>query len=144
MVLMPAVVGGREKAISTAVWLTVGVGLAIAAVGTVVADSLVGPVFGPEIAPSAGLVGLYLLAMASIGVARVLIAHRCATGDGRFAMIAVGTLLAVDIGAQVAFGSSIRAVATVTLLTATTLTTCLLYTSPSPRDGLLSRMPSSA
>ena len=24
------------------------------------------------------------------------------------------------------------------------LTTCLLYTSPSPRDGLLSRMPSSA
>ena len=23
-------------------------------------------------------------------------------------------------------------------------TTCLLYTSPSPRDGLLSRMPSSA
>ena len=26
----------------------------------------------------------------------------------------------------------------------TTLRTCLLYTSPSPRDGLLSRMPSSA
>ena len=25
-----------------------------------------------------------------------------------------------------------------------TVTTCLLYTSPSPRDGLLSRMPSSA
>ena len=24
------------------------------------------------------------------------------------------------------------------------LSTCLLYTSPSPRDGLLSRMPSSA
>ena len=24
------------------------------------------------------------------------------------------------------------------------MTTCLLYTSPSPRDGLLSRMPSSA
>ena len=26
----------------------------------------------------------------------------------------------------------------------TSLETCLLYTSPSPRDGLLSRMPSSA
>ena len=26
----------------------------------------------------------------------------------------------------------------------TLLSTCLLYTSPSPRDGLLSRMPSSA
>ena len=29
-------------------------------------------------------------------------------------------------------------------LTAAEVTTCLLYTSPSPRDGLLSRMPSSA
>ena len=27
---------------------------------------------------------------------------------------------------------------------AAAITTCLLYTSPSPRDGLLSRMPSSA
>ena len=27
---------------------------------------------------------------------------------------------------------------------ATQINTCLLYTSPSPRDGLLSRMPSSA
>ena len=30
------------------------------------------------------------------------------------------------------------------LATATNSITCLLYTSPSPRDGLLSRMPSSA
>ena len=29
-------------------------------------------------------------------------------------------------------------------ITAVDFTTCLLYTSPSPRDGLLSRMPSSA
>ena len=133
MVLMPALVGGRERAVSTAVGLTVAVGLAIAAIGTVVADSLVGPVFGRDIAPSAGLVGLYLLAMASLGVARVLIAHRCATGDGRFAMIAVATLLAVDVGAQIAFGTSVRAVATVTLLTATTLTTVLSF-SPTRLD----------
>ena len=33
---------------------------------------------------------------------------------------------------------------TVATNTATLLDTCLLYTSPSPRDGLLSRMPSSA
>ena len=30
------------------------------------------------------------------------------------------------------------------IITHTMLQTCLLYTSPSPRDGLLSRMPSSA
>ena len=34
--------------------------------------------------------------------------------------------------------------ATVIRTTQPTLTLCLLYTSPSPRDGLLSRMPSSA
>ena len=33
---------------------------------------------------------------------------------------------------------------TLTLLKERLLTPCLLYTSPSPRDGLLSRMPSSA
>ena len=32
----------------------------------------------------------------------------------------------------------------VTILLAVTWFICLLYTSPSPRDGLLSRMPSSA
>ena len=30
------------------------------------------------------------------------------------------------------------------VLTGSYINTCLLYTSPSPRDGLLSRMPSSA
>ena len=34
--------------------------------------------------------------------------------------------------------------ASVVLLIFTLLGACLLYTSPSPRDGLLSRMPSSA
>ena len=33
---------------------------------------------------------------------------------------------------------------TTSALGSPTSTTCLLYTSPSPRDGLLSRMPSSA
>ena len=32
----------------------------------------------------------------------------------------------------------------ITITSAATTCTCLLYTSPSPRDGLLSRMPSSA
>ena len=36
------------------------------------------------------------------------------------------------------------AVDAVTVLGATKVYTCLLYTSPSPRDGLLYRMPSSA
>ena len=37
-----------------------------------------------------------------------------------------------------------RTLATIDHSTPTLINACLLYTSPSPRDGLLSRMPSSA
>ena len=49
-------------------------------------------------------------------------------------------------GAYMAFADTLGAVGTVINMPADarTTTTCLLYTSPSPRDGLLSRMPSSA
>ena len=40
--------------------------------------------------------------------------------------------------------SMIITVAVITLFLTLTVNPCLLYTSPSPRDGLLSRMPSSA
>ena len=40
--------------------------------------------------------------------------------------------------------TSTTAAALTTAGPATSVTDCLLYTSPSPRDGLLSRMPSSA
>ena len=40
------------------------------------------------------------------------------------------------------YGKAFRDVATTQLVNS--VNTCLLYTSPSPRDGLLSRMPSSA
>ena len=41
-------------------------------------------------------------------------------------------------------GSGKAYTASGTTLTLSAAATCLLYTSPSPRDGLLSRMPSSA
>ena len=47
--------------------------------------------------------------------------------------------LAVPAGATLAVGGSSFSAPLYTYFT-----TCLLYTSPSPRDGLLSRMPSSA
>ena len=53
---------------------------------------------------------------------------KVASGDDHFGKLTAGTATAaatLDVGAY-------------------DINTCLLYTSPSPRDGLLSRMPSSA
>ena len=50
---------------------------------------------------------------------------------------------ALTQGAQFV-GLSLLPAATLTLLLNLSPVVCLLYTSPSPRDGLLSRMPSSA
>ena len=55
-----------------------------------------------------------------------------------FSVLLSSWLFSVDAAA---LGGPLLAVSGVALLT---LFTCLLYTSPSPRDGLLSRMPSSA
>ena len=54
----------------------------------------------------------------------------------------------VDVQHDVVYGTAINVVGDPVTLTLDVYTprgdTCLLYTSPSPRDGLLSRMPSSA
>ena len=46
--------------------------------------------------------------------------------------------------AKVTYAGSVTPEVLVATVEATGYTACLLYTSPSPRDGLLSRMPSSA
>ena len=53
----------------------------------------------------------------------------------------VGTVTSVGVADA---GSSEFTVANSPITSSGTITFCLLYTSPSPRDGLLSRMPSSA
>ena len=48
------------------------------------------------------------------------------------------------VGKSMGFGSGYQKVNTAGLCYVFLFCFCLLYTSPSPRDGLLSRMPSSA
>ena len=52
--------------------------------------------------------------------------------------------MAVGIIIGGAFGKIVSSLVDDILMPIVGLFTCLLYTSPSPRDGLLSRMPSSA
>ena len=72
------------------------------------------------------------------GPRRALLALREArVGVLAAAMAALGSALA-EVGAVVIVGGNLRG------QTDTLASACLLYTSPSPRDGLLSRMPSSS
>ena len=62
----------------------------------------------------------------------------------RWQLCGVCFLSTRDAGHQSRKRSAVTGATTVFLIEFEQLNTCLLYTSPSPRDGLLSRMPSSA
>ena len=49
-----------------------------------------------------------------------------------------------DLNNEASIRDAIRKFSPQAIINAAAYTACLLYTSPSPRDGLLSRMPSSA
>ena len=69
-------------------------------------------------------------------------AHAARLGAGRPALLVADPGLA-RFGIIARAEASLRR-AGLTVITCTDIKSCLLYTSPSPRDGLLSRMPSSA
>ena len=89
---------------------------------------------------------------AAVGAVTEALGKAFASLKGSSALIVAGLVLMVTAG-FVAWAAAPEAACETNLTTtqasgtdATTLTaySCLLYTSPSPRDGLLSRMPSSA
>ena len=59
-------------------------------------------------------------------------------------VLIIGLIFMLAIGMPLGFASAVLAALVMIMKFEPTLFTCLLYTSPSPRDGLLSRMPSSA
>ena len=73
-----------------------------------------------------------IIAMRKKGSIVIVMAHRPS------AIAAVNKVLMLKDGAQIEFGDKQDVINKVTQKT------CLLYTSPSPRDATLSRMPSSA
>ena len=58
--------------------------------------------------------------------------------------INIETMCAIDTNVVIVTDQVVEARMALNSLGIQYTTTCLLYTSPSPRDGLLSRMPSSA
>jgi O-antigen/teichoic acid export membrane protein len=117
LVLIPAAVRGRASAATTATALTIGIGCVIAVAGGLVARPLVTLTFGSEFAGIAPFVGVYLMAMALLGLARVQVARLAATGDARRAAITVGVAVLVELVGVLVLGHSIGAVVGVTLFT---------------------------
>ena len=60
------------------------------------------------------------------------------------ALVSISALLSIHVLYQVIVNQYEENIIIATWINSGSLDVCLLYTSPSPRDGLLSRMPSSA
>jgi O-antigen/teichoic acid export membrane protein len=133
LVLIPAAVRGRANASTTATTLTAGIGCAIALAGALVARPMLNATFGPEFGDVAHLVGIYLAAMALMGLARVQVARRAAGGDARRAAIIVAAAVVVEFLGVLAWGDGVGAVVAVTVLTSTGLVVALELPEVVPR-----------
>jgi hypothetical protein len=119
LMLLPR--AGRD-ALRAALVVATLLGLGAVAVIAVAPGPLVGAVFGGRYESVGALAVPYVLAMALLGVARVLVAHACA---GRSATRAVALLVPIALlhaALVVALGDDAAGVATATLIATTTLT----------------------
>lgn len=125
LVLLPRAVRGERHALTTAVVLAAALGAAAVAVGAIAPAGLVSLLFGSRYRDVAGMVVPYLAAMGLLGVARVVVAHRCATGRPK-AVLALSAVVAAGQAASiVAFGHSVDSIATTTVGAAAVLTVAL-------------------
>jgi len=93
LMLLPRATSER-RALPAAVGVAGALGLAAVIVVAIDPRALVGAAFGDRYAAVAGLAAPYVLAMALLGVARVLVAQACATGRGRaMALVLAGGAL---------------------------------------------------
>jgi hypothetical protein len=122
LMLLPRASAGERRALPAALGVAGALGVAAALVVAADPGALVAAVFGDRYADVASLAVPYVIAMALLGVARVLIAHACATGAARAAL---GVLAATVVGHLVlllVMGDTAAGVAHATLLATTGLT----------------------
>ena len=117
LVLMPAALRRQQHAATTAVAMTAAVGIGVAVIGAALARPFLLRAFGDEYVGVAHLVGPYLLAMAVLGVVRVQIARRGATGDRTWAAIAIATAVVIELGAVAQWAERVDTIVVITLFT---------------------------
>ena len=119
LMLLPR--AGRD-ALRAALGVAFVLGLAAVAVVAVSPGGLVSLVFGGRYEQAGALVVPYVLAMAMLGVARVFVAHACASNGARRAVFVLAPVALLHLVLIAVLGDDAAGVATATLISTTVLT----------------------
>ncbi|UGS37884.1 glycosyltransferase family 39 protein [Capillimicrobium parvum] len=145
LVLLPRARAGDRGALGAAVGAAAVLGLAAVLAVAMMPRDLIGAAFGERYAETGALAVPYVAAMGLFGVARVLLAHRIATADGRRARVVAVAVPAAIAAAQalaiVAWGTDPGRVAVITLAAMATLVAATApgVVVPFPLRGALAR-----
>jgi O-antigen/teichoic acid export membrane protein len=125
LVLLPRSGRGEGGGLLPALSVTALIGVAAVGITALIPNLLVTTLFGARYSEAAGVLVPYMAAMAMLGMARVLVAHRCAIGSGRSSVVLVGLTVVLQAGLILAFGHTTRAVAFSTVGAVTALSVSL-------------------
>jgi hypothetical protein len=114
LVLLPRARDSQRGALTAALAAAAALGLGAVAVVAIAPRTIISLGFGSQFADVSGFVAPYVGAMALLGIARVLVAQRCATHAGWRLAAALGTVAAVQAVAIIAFARTPGAVAACT------------------------------
>lgn len=131
---------GSRAALSVALAVAAALGGLAAGVGALAPPALFAGVLGQRYEAVAELAGMYLLAMALLGVARVMVAHQCAAGRARLMVLLVAATALLQAGCIVAAPRTPAAVAGGTLTAMATLVIVLAVTNVWPGLAFASRV----
>ncbi|MGZ4277444.1 MAG: glycosyltransferase family 39 protein, partial [Solirubrobacteraceae bacterium] len=123
LMLLPRAAAGDRRALPAALGVAAALGVGAVVAVALSPGAIVSAFFGARYAPVAGLAVPYLLAMALLGVTRVLIAHACATGTARPALAILGAGIVVHLILLLALGHDAAGVAHATLIATAALAT---------------------
>jgi uncharacterized membrane protein/O-antigen/teichoic acid export membrane protein len=125
LVLLPRSAAGDGNALRAALLATLVLGGGALALVAIAPTPIITHLFGARYAGVADLAVPYVLAMAFLGVGRVLVAHRCANGSARSTACIVLVAAVAQVVLILRYGHTPRAVAFSTLAATTGLTTTL-------------------
>jgi hypothetical protein len=121
LMLLPRAATER-RALPAAVCVAGALGLAAVIVVAIEPSALVGAAFGDRYTDVAGLAAPYVLAMALLGVTRVLVANACATGRGRAMVLLLAGAAVLQLVLLLTIGHDPAGVAHATLMSTAALT----------------------